>query len=375
MAKSSDGYKRPYKYYEVLEVKKEATQEEIAQAYRKLAKIYHPDLNPTPEAHTKMTKINTAYEVLSDIEERKRYDDSPAECPECWTHNVIQSKGKKWICSRCRCMFEFSRVIKFIEKIEISQLSPIARIRIDAFQDTQCSWCKKFYTQPFLCPFGILQSNCICFDELDADERRKLLLTERWWWRMIDRMLNVQEKGTMTKCRNPKCLALNPNPKKTVCWRCGEDTLRCPKDGALLHYHIEGSFWKCSLTSCGKKFAIVKPHKGDSESTKSRELCPSCGNTLYYDAVSQLFRCNNTRCRRVYTSAEITNKQDPKTYARNERPAERPESTHQEASKAEVHDRIQEYRRLQRKAIVQKILIGLAIILGITIIVAIALSV
>ncbi len=66
----------PYKdYYKILGVSRNATQEEIKEAYRRLAKKYHPDLNKgDKEAEEKFKEINEAYQVLSDPEKRKQYD-------------------------------------------------------------------------------------------------------------------------------------------------------------------------------------------------------------------------------------------------------------------------------------------------------------
>ena len=61
-------------YYEILGVKREATDAEIKSAYRKLARKYHPDVNKTKEAEAKFKDINEAYEVLSDKQKRSRYD-------------------------------------------------------------------------------------------------------------------------------------------------------------------------------------------------------------------------------------------------------------------------------------------------------------
>lgn len=62
-------------YYEVLGVAKGASEDEIKKAYRKMAKQYHPDLNPdNQEAERKFKEANEAYEVLSDSDKKARYD-------------------------------------------------------------------------------------------------------------------------------------------------------------------------------------------------------------------------------------------------------------------------------------------------------------
>ena len=70
-------------YYKTLGVAKNASQDDIKKAYRKLARKFHPDVNPNDkEAHKKFQQINEAHEVLSDPEKRKKYD----QYGENWKH-------------------------------------------------------------------------------------------------------------------------------------------------------------------------------------------------------------------------------------------------------------------------------------------------
>ncbi|MEO8886721.1 MAG: J domain-containing protein [Mucilaginibacter sp.] len=71
-------------YYKILEVDKKASEKDIKNAYRKLARKYHPDLNPNDaEANKKFQQLNEANEVLSDPEKRKKYD----QYGENWQHS------------------------------------------------------------------------------------------------------------------------------------------------------------------------------------------------------------------------------------------------------------------------------------------------
>ena len=62
-------------YYSILGVNRDASEREMKQAYRRLARKYHPDVNPGDKsAEARFKQINEAYEVLSDKEKRQKYD-------------------------------------------------------------------------------------------------------------------------------------------------------------------------------------------------------------------------------------------------------------------------------------------------------------
>lgn len=79
-------------YYKILGVPKNASEKDIKKAYRKLARLYHPDLNPNDkEAERKFKEVNEAHEVLSHPENRKKYD----EYGKDWKHAEEFEKAKQ----------------------------------------------------------------------------------------------------------------------------------------------------------------------------------------------------------------------------------------------------------------------------------------
>jgi curved DNA-binding protein len=81
-------------YYALLGVPKTATEKQIRSAYRKLARQFHPDVNPgKPEAEATFKKINEAYEVLSDPEKRKKYDQLGARWKDYESYQRAQASA------------------------------------------------------------------------------------------------------------------------------------------------------------------------------------------------------------------------------------------------------------------------------------------
>jgi DnaJ-class molecular chaperone len=65
----------PRNHYQILQVDPQAESEIIAAAYKRLARMYHPDVNDSPEASSKMKEINQANKILSDPVKRQEYDE------------------------------------------------------------------------------------------------------------------------------------------------------------------------------------------------------------------------------------------------------------------------------------------------------------
>jgi len=150
---------RKYRYYEALGVDKKSSFEDIKKSYRSLVKKFHPDINNDPKASEILKKINEAYNILSKPSTRLLYDNSEAECPKCWTHEVTRIVGEKfttyqWRCRHCGYNFQF-----------------LKKVKDDSFTETE----KKASYRRFICPQ--------CKKELEFDQ---LILLYR--------------------CKNKKCL-------------------------------------------------------------------------------------------------------------------------------------------------------------------------
>jgi molecular chaperone DnaJ len=102
-------------YYQILGVSRNASEKEIKQAYRRLARKYHPDINPGDKsAETKFKEINAAYEVLSDPEKRRKYD----QFGEQWEYadQFAKAGGKervRWDFGRGGTSFEYGDLSGF----------------------------------------------------------------------------------------------------------------------------------------------------------------------------------------------------------------------------------------------------------------------
>lgn len=94
-------------YYQVLGVSRDADADELQQAYRRLARANHPDVNRDPGAEERFKEVNDAYHVLSDPELRKRYDrfgEDFRQVPDDWEERVGAGTGRSgpWSSGRGR---------------------------------------------------------------------------------------------------------------------------------------------------------------------------------------------------------------------------------------------------------------------------------
>jgi len=102
-------------YYQILGVSRNASNKEIKQAYRRLARKYHPDINPNDKsAEAKFKEINAAYEVLSNPEKRKKYD----QFGDQWEYadQFAKSEGQgrvRWDFGRSGTRFEYGDLSDF----------------------------------------------------------------------------------------------------------------------------------------------------------------------------------------------------------------------------------------------------------------------
>ncbi|MEU7488540.1 J domain-containing protein [Streptomyces sp. NPDC042319] len=83
-------------FYEVLGVPRTADRDEIQRAYRTLARRYHPDVNKDPEAEERFKEVNEAFSVLSDPEQRTKYDrfgEDFRKIPDDWEERVAAGAG------------------------------------------------------------------------------------------------------------------------------------------------------------------------------------------------------------------------------------------------------------------------------------------
>src|SRR5580692_5613580 len=96
-------------YYEILGVARTAKDDEIKKTYRKLARKYHPDLNPNnKQSEEKFKEIQEAYEVLSDAEKRKKFDELGAN----WKTGSEFTPPPNWGGGQAGGDFDFSEMFR-----------------------------------------------------------------------------------------------------------------------------------------------------------------------------------------------------------------------------------------------------------------------
>lgn len=308
---------RKYRYYEILEVSRTASQEEINAAFRRLARVWHPDRNPgQSEAEAVFRRMNSAYQVLANEISRADYDRSPVECPTCGTHEVLSMNDGRWQCRHCGCRFDASGAAE-IHAMDAPGAPPLRRARFRAFQAIQCSWCGRFYDQaPPTCPHRTPQTNCDAFRPVTESERKAQLMNAAMPGIADEWLRPTADRKLIKKCTY--CGALNPNPGRInePCWNCHRVLKdECPHCGlGMMYYDVEQGAWRCANNQCaGKQFAFdsavgswratvqaaTRPTRRRSKRRSSQPECPNCGAGLVYSNLQSLWCC--VVCRNFFT--------------------------------------------------------------------------
>lgn len=128
-------------YYQILNISQNATQEEIKKAFRTLAKQYHPDVNPSPDANEIMQQITEAYEVLSDIEKRKQYDKKLGNIPKTSQNTSVYSSYTK---TKSESEADFEEWLNIYlynirKRYNINKLEDLEKILINVFESFKYS--------------------------------------------------------------------------------------------------------------------------------------------------------------------------------------------------------------------------------------------
>ena len=106
-------------YYQILNIKKNSSQDEIKKAYRQAAIFWHPDKNKSSNAHEKFVQISEAYEILSNVEKRQLYDKIYSEYfdrkSDIQVSQVKKEKKKKSYASKA----EYAQYEKWVKEAKV----------------------------------------------------------------------------------------------------------------------------------------------------------------------------------------------------------------------------------------------------------------